>query len=203
MTSQPKSLGDEISKSARLAAIHEPHVRELTRFVEGLRHHKGQDFHIPYFDPLDGGINARALFLMEAPGRKAKGSGFVSRDNPDNTAQNIWELSRDAGLDRRDCILWNVCPWYVGSETKIRAVRASEVKEATASLQLLLARLRALRCVALVGRKAQIARPAVEFARPDVEIVEMPHPSPMFVNRAPGNRGLVLAGFSYVGKLLR
>ena len=40
---------------------------------------------IPHFDPLDGGSNAQVLFLMEAPGPKASASGFVSRNNPDET----------------------------------------------------------------------------------------------------------------------
>ena len=39
---------------------------------------------VPDFDPLDGGVEARALFLFEKPGRMTagqSGSGFISRDN--------------------------------------------------------------------------------------------------------------------------
>ncbi len=39
---------------------------------------------IPFFDPLDGDVNARCLFVAEAPGPRAVLSGFVSRDNPSN-----------------------------------------------------------------------------------------------------------------------
>ena len=177
-------------------------MQPLTRFVDELRQHKGQGYEIPYFDPHDGGIYAKALFLLEAPGGKAKGSGFVSRDNPDETAKNIWTMSRETGIDRRDCIIWNACPWYVGTPSKIRAVRASEVMEAAEALRWLLGRLDQLKCVALVGRKAQLARATVETMRPDVCIVEMPHPSPMFVNRAPGNRLILREGFEAVHRAL-
>jgi hypothetical protein len=42
---------------------------------------------VPDFDPVDGGIGARALFLLDAPGPmtseagKRIGSGFISRFN--------------------------------------------------------------------------------------------------------------------------
>jgi uracil-DNA glycosylase len=195
---EPKNLRFEHVRIERITGLCAPHMAPLSHFVETLRQRKGDDFEIPYFDPLDGGVNAQALFLLEAPGPRATGSGFVSRDNPDPTAANIWTMSRAAGLDRRACLLWNVCPWYVGTDTKIRPVKAAEVHESAEALQSLLGQLADLRCVALVGRKSQLARTTVEQARPDVRIVEMPHPSQMFVNRKPGNRALVLDGFRQV-----
>lgn len=139
---------------------------------------------------------------MEAPGGNAVKSGFVSRNNPDETAKNLWLMTRDAGLDRRECIVWNVCPWYVGTASKIRPVRAAEVRESADALGWLLGQLDQLRCVALVGRKAQLATKTVEAVRPDVRIVAMPHPSPMFINRAPANLGLVQAGFEAVRSIV-
>lgn len=201
-STEPKSLRHEHVKAQRLSALGDPHVQRLTRFVDELRQRKGQDYAIPYFDPHDGGADAKALFLLEAPGGKAKDSGFVSRDNPDETAKNIWTMSRELGIDRRDSIIWNVCPWYVGTPSKIRAVRASEVLEAAEALRWLLGHLERLKCVALVGRKAQLARTTVANTRPDVRIVEMPHPSPMFVNRAPGNRLVLRGGFEAVQRAL-
>ncbi len=73
---------------------------------------------VPHFDPLDGGINARVLFLLEAPGAKAVASGFVSRNNPDETARNFFDLNMAAGIARRDTVCWNVVPWYIGTGTK-------------------------------------------------------------------------------------
>jgi hypothetical protein len=61
----------------------------------------GPDHAIPYFDPLDGGVGASVLFLLEAPGPRAVASGFISRDNPDETAKNFHEFNAAAGLARR------------------------------------------------------------------------------------------------------
>ena len=197
---EPKTLRFEHVRQERLSALNDPHVAPLTRYVKELRQQKGEDFHIPDFDPHDGGINAKVLFLLEAPGPKAK--DFVSSDNADETAKNIWTMTREVGLDRTACILWNVCPWFVGSAAKIRPVRASEVRESADALRSLLGQLTDLRCVALMGRKAQLARATIEQARPDVRIAQMPHPSPMFVNRKPGNRALVLEGFRQAARLI-
>jgi len=68
MQDQPKSLGQAAAREARLRDIRLPHVRPLNAFVDALRAAKGPQFHIPYFDPLDGGIQAECLFLPEAPG---------------------------------------------------------------------------------------------------------------------------------------
>ncbi len=106
----------------------------LTSFVEGLRQRKGSGYEIPYFDPHDGGINAKALFLMEATGGNAVRSGFVSRNNLDETAKHLRLMTRCAGLDRRECIVWNVCLWYVGTASKVRPVRAAEMRESADAL---------------------------------------------------------------------
>lgn len=199
---EPKTLRFKQIREERQSGLCAPHITSLTRFVEELRQLKGADFCIPYFDPHDGGVNAKVLFLLEAPGPKAKGSGFVSRDNPDETAKNIWTMSREAGLNRTDSVIWNVCPWYVGTPSRIRAVKVAEVRESENALRSLLVHLAELRCVALVGRKAQLTRKTIQVMRPEVQIVDMAHPSPMFVNRKPGNRMLVLDGFRQVERLL-
>lgn len=57
------------------------------------------------------------------PGRKAMppgGSGFISCDNDDPTATNMWTLLNEAGIDRgSDYVAWNVVPWYIGTETGV------------------------------------------------------------------------------------
>jgi len=84
---KPKSLCNPIAIQSRLAGIFEPHISPLTAFVEAIRKETGLIREIPYFDPLDGGINAKCLFLFEAPGPRAVYSGFISRNNPDESAQ--------------------------------------------------------------------------------------------------------------------
>ena len=199
---EPKTLRFEHVRQERLSALNAPHIEPLTRFVEALRQQKGEDFHIPDFDPFDGGINAKVLFLLEAPGPQAKGSGFISRDNPDPTAANIWTMSREVGLNRTDCLIWNSVAWYVGTGPKIRPVKASEVRESADALRSLLNQLADLRCVVLGGRKAQRARHTVEGARPDVEIIEMPHPSNQNLSTRPHYRPLVLEGFRQAARLI-
>lgn len=186
----PKSLAHPNERANRLALIKSPHVAPLNDMVKALRDEFGPQYQIPYFDPLDGGTSAECLLLLEAPGPKAVASGFISRNNPDETARNFFLLNQQAGIDRSRTVTWNVVPWYVGSGTKIRAANATDMRSARAALSTLLSLLPHLRVVALVGAKAQRVRAAIS---PTMQVFAMPHPSPMFVNRAPGNRERILA----------
>lgn len=198
---KPKLLGSPEARATRRAQLAESHMRPLAAFVERLRvlH---PSFSIPDFDPWDGGTAAEVLFLLEAPGPKAIASGFISRNNPDETAKNFFELNRAAGLDRRRTATWNIVPWYVGSGTKIRAVRSADIAEAIASLRELLTLLPKLGAVVLVGQKAQGAERHVKAVAPNTRIFHSPHPSPMFVNNKPGNRAVIEARLHEVVKFL-
>lgn len=157
-----------------------------------MREAKGPAYEIPDFDPLDGGVDAEVLFLLEAPGPKARDSGFISRNNADETAKNFFLLNEEAGIDRRRTAIWNSVPWYIGSGTKIRSAKRDDVLEANEWLEQLLTMLHKLRFVVFVGQKALHAMQVVRSSRPDVDVLAMPHPSPMFINRAPGNRSRIL-----------
>ena len=115
---EPKSLRHSQEREARLVRVDEPHVRELNRLVRHIRDREGLEKQVPFFDPDDGGVEACCLFLLEAPGPRAVGSGFVSRNNPDETAKNFFLLNQDADLDRRLTVSWNIVPWYLGTGTK-------------------------------------------------------------------------------------
>lgn len=189
----PKSLSDPAVRAERHADLAEPHVAPLVEFVLRLREKMGDDHKIPHFDPLDGGILAECLFLLEAPGPKALASGFISRNNPDETAKNFFELNMEAGLDRTKTVIWNIVPWYVGTGTRIRAVNAADIRIAQPALTSLLDMLPALRAVVFVGRKAAKVRPYIELIRPRLQLFECAHTSPMNINRAPHNRGQILS----------
>jgi uracil-DNA glycosylase len=189
----PKTLATELERAARTALLSQRHVEALARLVESMREAKGPSYKIPDFDPMDGGSNAEVLFLLEAPGPKAVASGFVSRNNPDETAKNFFLLNHEAGIDRRRTITWNAVPWYIGSGTKIRPAKRDDVREADEWLKALLETLHQLRIVVFVGQKALHARGVIQSCRPAIEIMTMPHPSPVFINRASGNRNRVLA----------
>jgi hypothetical protein len=94
--------------------VHDRHVAPLNRLAEQIN--AGRDEHLaPWFDPDGGGTGARVLFLLENPGRRAtsaRGSGFISADNNDDTAANFFRLRDQAALPRGQLVAWNVVPCY-------------------------------------------------------------------------------------------
>lgn len=108
-----RSLQYESEKAERQKLLSEPYIKSLTEFVDRIKKDRGLSYDIPYFDPCDGGIKAKVLFLLEAPGPKAVKSGFISRNNDDKSAQNMLYFLKQAGISREDTILWNIIPWYL------------------------------------------------------------------------------------------
>lgn len=189
----PKLLSDPAARAARHAQLVEPHVAPLTAYVAALRSEAGPDAAIPDFDPWDGGATAELLYLLEAPGAKAVLSGFISRNNPDETAKNFFELNRAAGIPRERTVSWNIVPWYIGTGARIRAAGRSDIEAGLPALTRLLALLPKLKAVVLVGRKAERAADLVSRLRPQVRLFRSPHPSPLFINNARGNRDRILS----------
>lgn len=193
MTDRPKLLADPVEQAARVARLYETHIAPLTRFVELVRLEAGPEKVIPYFDPWDGGTGAEILYLLEAPGAKAAASGFISRNNPDETAKNFFELNEAAGISRDRTITWNIVPWYIGTTEKIRAAGRVDIKAGIPILARLLEFLPKLRAIVLIGRKAEQAEESIQRLRPSIRIFRSPHPSPLFINNAPGNRTRILS----------
>lgn len=160
--------------------LDDPHMRPLMDLVRELRS-RGLD--TPNIDPNDGGVNARALFLLETPGPRAVGSGFVSRDNPDLSARNIgWALD-GAGFARTDVLLWNVVPYYVSSIDQNRNVTTPQIRNAISDLQAFVDRLPSLSVVIFCGRKAQKAKPHLRFPA-HVRTLSTFHPGAQAYNHA-------------------
>jgi len=147
---------------------------------------------IPYFDPRDGGIDAELLLLLEAPGPKAVNSGFISRNNPDESAKNIFELFQEARIERKRTVIWNIVPWYIGTGKKIRAATVADITSGMKSLEALLDLLPKLKSILMLGKKAQKAQFLLRGSFPHLTLFFCPHPSPLFVNRLPENRGILL-----------
>ncbi len=116
------------------------------------------------------------MFLLEAPGPKARNSGFVSMNNPDETARNFFEVSREAGINRKRIIIWNAVPWYIGSGSKIRPADSRDLAAGVGYLPELLLLLPKLRGVVLVGKKAKKAEHQVRDAAPHLDLFCSPHP---------------------------
>ena len=156
----------------------------LTEYVEGLRKQgKGE---VPDFDPMDGGLNARALFLFEKPGKKTSesggGSGFISRNNDDPTAEATFNFMRTAVIHRKLTVLWNVIPWW--NETT--DITTNELNEGVDCVKELISLFPHVCAVMLVGRKAERARPLLEsMENRRFKIFSSLHPSPQNRNIIP------------------
>jgi len=195
----PKSLKDPRERAERISELRAPHIAPLADFVAQLRQEVGAEAAIPDFDPWDGGIDAEILFLLEAPGANAVKSGFISRNNNDQSAKNFHEISAEAGIPRTRTITWNIVPWYIGSGTKIRPANGGDIASGSSSLSRFLDLLPLLRVVVLVGRNAQRGEKLIRSLRPEIRIVNSFHPSPLFVNNSPGNRARIVEAFREAG----
>lgn len=152
----------------------------LEQFVEKIRT-KYPDAYVPGFDPNDGGIGARVLFLFEKPGpmtdARNGGSGMISRDNNDQTAQAISDFMNQSAIKRKDTILWNVIPLW----NQVRLIRAEERQIGITLLEDLLENvLQNVKVIVLVGRQAQRAINAINKSFPSrYTILTSAHPSPI------------------------
>jgi uracil-DNA glycosylase len=198
----PKLLADPAARAARTAQLGAPHVAPLTAFVRALRDAAGLEASVPDFDPWDGGTQAEVLFLLEAPGPKAVMSGFISRNNPDESAKNFFELNAAAGIARGRTATWNIVPWYIGTGSRIRAATRTDIEAGIPSLVRLLDLLPRLRAIVFVGEKAARADEVIAKLRPGLRRFRSPHPSPLYVNNAPGNRDHILSALRRVARFL-
>ena len=177
-----RALADSKFLTAKLSRLEQPHIAPLTALARRIQAaHAG----VPFFDPDNGGANASVLCLLEAPGPKAM--DFVSQENNDQTAENMYRLMDAARLARRDVVLWNMVPFYIGAadRSKLRAARQSDLDAGRPWLIELFGLLTQLKVVVLLGRKAHSVRDLVKALRHDVCILEGWHPSPLAMNREP------------------
>jgi uracil-DNA glycosylase family 4 len=160
-------------------------MNNLSRFVERIRKENGLSEEVPNFDPLNGNKNARILFVLEAPGAKAVKTGYVSFDNPDQSAKNFREQLNKAGIDRAEIAIWNIVPWYLGDGRKIRAAGVSDVMKGLNYLGELIKILKKLEFIVLVGGAARRAHTFLSH-KVKIRILGCHHPSPKVVNNNPG-----------------
>ncbi|MDE2384545.1 MAG: uracil-DNA glycosylase [Alphaproteobacteria bacterium] len=149
-------------------------MAKLKAFAQNLRSQNLGE--IPEFDPLDGGTNAKVLFLFEKPGPKAFLSGFISRNNNDPTAEATFCFMQQAGISREQTVIWNVIPGWDGTRKFSRA----DLINGGEQLKSLIDLITKLRVIVCVGKSAQLS-----FLK--LNVVSYPvlysvHPSP--INRA-------------------
>lgn len=199
----PRGHRDPGFLAAKRARLFEAQVAPLQDLAEEIRQTTGGE--VPAFDPDSGGIFARALFLFEAPGARstaaggpraaAKGSGIISEDNDDPSAQNMWLINRSAQLQREMYLPWNVVAWYIGSTTQIREATLDDLTLARPWLGRLIALLPELRVVATFG--AVPLRGWMDHLRnADGHLIPTlagPHPSARVLNTRPEARAQIEA----------
>jgi hypothetical protein len=147
----------------------------LTAYTAALRERGSVE--VPNFDPLDGGIEARVLFLFEKPGPKTSeaggGSGFISRNNDDPTADAIFEFMNDACLPRGHVVIWNTIPWW----NNTIKIKGDELRQGVEALRDLIPLLPKLRAIVMVGKKAAKAKRHLESTGRNLELLTSDHPS--------------------------
>lgn len=203
MKDNPKSLSDPSIKAHRVKLLRQKHILQLTNFVDAIRKEQGLTKEVPYFDPLDGGVNAGCLFVLESPGRKAVESGFISRNNPDETAKNFSIFNKSANLPRTKTVIWNIIPWYIGTGKKIRAAKIADIKAGLQYLNRIIKLLPDLKIVVLMGKSAQHIKSELQRNGKKFTLLACPHPSPMFVNRARKNGEEIVNQLKQVRQLLK
>jgi uracil-DNA glycosylase len=174
----PKALRDADERARRQALLGDDHVAPLVAYGTQLAERTGKAV------PLDGGVNARLLILLETPGPRVLGTGFVSRDNPSGTAANMFRFLTNAGIARADTVIWNIVPWLIQTPgERNRNPSRGDVAEGLAHLPDFLDLLPRLELAILAGRKAESAVGLLE-AR-EIPCLTMPHPSPTYVYTSP------------------
>lgn len=171
---QPRAMASAQIREMRRNMLRAPHIGPLTAYCEKLELDGLGE--VPRFDPLDGGIHARVLYLLEKPGPKTsrngdKGSGFISRDNNDPSAAHSFGFHLESGIPRSESLLWNIMPWWDGRIAFTSAQRRLGIER----LHELLAILKQLDTIVLVGGTAHKAESAL--ADRGIRILKSWHPS--------------------------
>lgn len=94
-----------------------PHIKPINAFIESIRGQDGRGW-APLTPPHHGGVDAKVLSVLRDPGpatRDGEGSGFISVENDDPTAERQALLFKQNGISSRDVLPWNAYPWYINA----------------------------------------------------------------------------------------
>jgi hypothetical protein len=197
---EPRSMRDSSVRERRRRMLDLPHVVRLTAYAASLR--ESGSVEVPDFDPCDGGTAARVLFLFEKPGPMTAqgtgklGSGFISRDNDDPTAEATFMFMQQAGLRRTLTVIWNVIPWWNGTITVTKQERIAGAK----AVRELMGLLPELRAVVMVGRNAATVQPYLETT--GKTLFTSDHPSPRVKARWPERWKAIPSKWAQVRKFI-
>lgn len=106
-------MAHERYRQEQLDGVYLPHVEPINRFIDELR---TDDEWLPYVAPGLGGVQARLLVIFRDPGPKTRsgvGSGMLSLENDDPSAERLVTLLTDEGIGGEQVMGWNSYPWYI------------------------------------------------------------------------------------------
>ncbi len=130
----------------------------------GIREERLAMLCLPHVAPLN-------LLVQDLHARS--GSGFISRDNDDPTAEATYRFMVQVRLHRESTILWNVVPGWNGT----RKITGPEHRAGVVAAIELTRLLPKLKIVVLVGNKAARSLPLIESA--GFKVMVSDHPSPI------------------------
>ena len=176
MLDEPRSNRFDECLNRKDQRLSDSHMVELNAYRLSLEvKYKGWFF--PNFDPDDGGVDAELLFLFEKPGpmtdRMNGGSGYISMDNDDPSAEATWRFMRQAGIERKRVVSWNVIPGWNGTINLTAQERRDGVEELRRLMDILSGSLKA---VVLLGKQAHKAEKIL--ADYPQRVFYSAHPSP-------------------------
>lgn len=105
-----------------------PHIGPINSLVDELMASPGRAG-VPYVAPVYGGVDARVLFVARDPGPMTQpelgGSGFLSLENDDASAERFAILLDDAGIPVGETLPWNAYPWYINRQPRAKNLRTA------------------------------------------------------------------------------
>lgn len=146
-----RRMADPAFRKAQWEHRYDPHIAPVNHLVDELR--KQERGCVPYVPPMYGGVSARLLSVLCDPGpmtQEGQGSGFISMENDDPTAEAVDNYFANAGIGAMEIVPWNAYPWYIN-----RVPRAAELKHGTGPLLEIVKLLPDLRIVMVHGVSAQ------------------------------------------------
>lgn len=193
-----------IDLSSRFSLLNEPHMADLKRYVVAVRKRlknslSSDEIFVPHFDPSDAGTRARCLFLLESPGPQTRKTGFVSRDNPDATAENWSRLCDRAKLGRQSTVMWNAYPWFLQDSR----FSAEDKQIAHKEIPRLLKNFPDLQVVVFVGKRAEIFWNEFHQHGPHLAFLRCPHPSNRHLKPNPAAEGEIVEALKKARNFLK
>ncbi|TFC28776.1 uracil-DNA glycosylase [Cryobacterium sp. TMT1-3] len=145
-----RRMRDENYRADQWQHRYDPHIKPINDYIDEIR---TAELWVPYVAPAHGGINARVLSVLRDPGpatRKDVGSGFISVENDDPTAERQCNRFESVGLSAYDILPWNAYPWYIN-----RAPKATELEAGVDTILEMLRLAPAVQVVLLQGGDAR------------------------------------------------